>query len=256
MPESRSLLSTIVDSIPPVHRDGHKFLAIGLGITLLFFWLLPPLGWIAALATAWVAYFFRDPDRVTPLREGLVIAPADGRITSIERVRPPQELGLSEELRTRISIFLSVFDVHVNRSPVAGRITRSVYTPGAFFNAELDKASEENERRGLVILMPSARKSVSFRSPALLHGELSPSSVKVILSESASGSASSGSALAWMFISRPRGGPSLPLARGPLLGRPSWQISGRASRSARRAAARVARKQNRDPKGGFAERED
>lgn len=155
MPESRSLLSTIVDSIPPVHRDGHKFLAIGLGITLFFFWLLPPLGWIAALATAWVAYFFRDPDRVTPLREGLVIAPADGRITSIERVRPPQELGLGEELRTRISIFLSVFDVHVNRSPVAGRITRSVYTPGAFFNAELDKASEENERRGLVILMPS-----------------------------------------------------------------------------------------------------
>lgn len=155
MPESRSLLSTIVDSIPPVHRDGHKFLAIGLGITLFFFWLFPPLGWIAALATAWVAYFFRDPDRVTPLREGLVIAPADGRITSIERVRPPQELGLSEELRTRISIFLSVFDVHVNRSPVAGRITRSVYTPGAFFNAELDKASEENERRGLVILMPS-----------------------------------------------------------------------------------------------------
>ncbi len=155
MPESRSLLSTIVDSIPPVHRDGHKFLAIGLGITLLFFWLLPPLGWIAALATAWVAYFFRDPDRVTPLREGLVIAPAEGRITSIERVRPPQELGLGEELRTRISIFLSVFDVHVNRSPVAGRITRSVYTPGAFFNAELDKASEENERRGLVILMPS-----------------------------------------------------------------------------------------------------
>lgn len=155
MPESRSLLSTIVDSIPPVHRDGHKFVAIGLGITLLFFWLWPPLGWIAALATAWVAYFFRDPDRVTPLREGLIIAPADGRITSIERVRPPQELGLGEELRTRISIFLSVFDVHVNRSPVAGRITRSVYTPGAFLNAELDKASEENERRGLVILMPS-----------------------------------------------------------------------------------------------------
>jgi len=155
VPESRSLLSTIVDSIPPVHRDGHKFVAIGLGITLLFFWLWPPLGWIAALATAWVAYFFRDPDRVTPLREGLIIAPADGRITSIERVRPPQELGLGEELRTRISIFLSVFDVHVNRSPVAGRITRSVYTPGAFLNAELDKASEENERRGLVILMPS-----------------------------------------------------------------------------------------------------
>ena len=153
--ESRSLLSTIADSIAPIHRDGHKFVAIGLGITLLFFLIWPPLGWVGALLTVWVAYFFRDPDRVTPLREGLVIAPADGRISAIERVRPPQELGLGEEVRTRISIFLSVFDVHVNRAPVAGRITRSVYTPGAFFNAELDKASEENERRGLVILMPS-----------------------------------------------------------------------------------------------------
>lgn len=153
--ESRSLLSTIADSIAPIHRDGHKFVAIALGVTLLFFLVWPPLGWVGALATAWVAYFFRDPDRVTPLREGLVIAPADGRISAIERVRPPQELGLGEEMRTRISIFLSVFDVHVNRAPAAGRITRSVYTPGAFFNAELDKASEENERRGLVILMPS-----------------------------------------------------------------------------------------------------
>ena len=147
MSEHRSLLSTIADSIPPIHRDGHKFVAIGLGVTLVFFLIWPPLGWIFAVITAWVAYFFRDPDRVTPLREGLVIAPADGRICAIERVRPPQELGLGEELRTRISI--------VNRSPVAGRITRSVYTPGAFFNAELDKASEENERRGLVIMMPS-----------------------------------------------------------------------------------------------------
>lgn len=153
--ESRSLLSTIADSIAPIHRDGHKFVAIALGVTLVFFLVWPPLGWVGALATAWVAYFFRDPDRVTPLREGLVIAPADGRISAIERVRPPQELGLGEEMRIRISIFLSVFDVHVNRAPAAGRITRSVYTPGAFFNAELDKASEENERRGLVILMPS-----------------------------------------------------------------------------------------------------
>src|SRR5690606_26806005 len=142
-------------SIAPVHRDGHKFVAIALGITLLFFLIWSPLGWIGALATAWVAYFFRDPDRVTPLREGLIIAPADGRISAIERVRPPQELGLGEDIRTRISIFLSVFDVHVNRAPAAGRITRSVYTPGAFFNAELDKASADNERRGLVILTPS-----------------------------------------------------------------------------------------------------
>lgn len=155
MSENRSLLSTIADSFAPIHRDGHKFVAIGLGVTLLFFLLWPPLGWVSAAITVWVAYFFRDPDRVTPLREGLVIAPADGRICAIERVRPPQELGLGDELRPRISIFLSIFDVHVNRSPVAGRITRSVYTPGAFFNAELDKASEENERRALVIMMPS-----------------------------------------------------------------------------------------------------
>lgn len=155
MSESRSLLNTIADSFAPIHRDGHKFVAIGLGITLLFFLIWPPFGWICALATAWVAYFFRDPDRVTPLRDGLIVAPADGCISAIEQVRPPAELGLGEDLRTRISIFLSVFDVHVNRAPVAGRITRSVYVPGAFFNAALDKASEENERRGLVILTPS-----------------------------------------------------------------------------------------------------
>ncbi len=155
MSENRSLLSTIADSFVPIHRDGHKFVAIALAVTLLFFLIWQPLGWVFAVLTVWVAYFFRDPDRVTPLREGLVIAPADGRVSAIERVRPPQELGLGEETRTRISIFLSVFDVHINRAPVAGRITRSVYVPGAFFNAELDKASEENERRGLVILTPS-----------------------------------------------------------------------------------------------------
>ncbi|MCL4766933.1 MAG: phosphatidylserine decarboxylase [Hyphomicrobiaceae bacterium] len=156
MSESRGILSTIADSFAPIHRDGHKFVAIGIGATLLFFLIWPPLGWLFALVAAWVAYFFRDPDRVTPLREGLIVAPADGRISAIERVRPPGELGLGEESRMRVSIFLSVFDVHVNRAPVAGRITRSIYVPGAFFNAALDKASEENERRGLVILTASS----------------------------------------------------------------------------------------------------
>jgi phosphatidylserine decarboxylase len=88
---------------------------------------------------------------VTPLRDGLIVSPADGRISAIERVRPPAELGLGDEPRLRVSIFLSVFDVHINRAPVAGRITRSVYVPGSFLNAALDKASEENERRALVI---------------------------------------------------------------------------------------------------------
>jgi len=149
--ERHSLIDTITDGIAPVHSEGYRFLAIGAGVSLLLFWLWPPLAWIAVLATAYVAYFFRDPPRVTPLREGLVVSPADGRISAIERVRPPAELGLGDEPRLRVSIFLSVFDVHINRAPVAGRITRSVYVPGSFLNAALDKASEENERRGLVI---------------------------------------------------------------------------------------------------------
>ncbi|HRN85169.1 MAG TPA: phosphatidylserine decarboxylase [Hyphomicrobium sp.] len=151
MSDHHSLLDTITDTLAPVHRDGHKFVAIGLIVTLVFFFVWPPLGWIAALITAWIIYFFRDPDRVTPLRDGLIVAPADGKVSLIEKVRPPAELGLGEEERVRVSIFLSVFDVHIQRAPLAGRIARSIYVPGAFLNAELDKASEENERRTIVI---------------------------------------------------------------------------------------------------------
>jgi len=153
--QSHSLLDTITDTIAPVHNDGIKFIAVGAVVSLLLFLLWQPLAWLAVLVTAWIAYFFRDPARVTPLREGLVIAPADGRISAIERVRPPMELGLGETQRLRISIFLSVFDVHINRVPVAGRIARSAYVPGSFLNAALDKASEENERRALVIATPA-----------------------------------------------------------------------------------------------------
>jgi phosphatidylserine decarboxylase len=152
--DRHSLFDTITDSIVPVHPDGYKFVAIGAGVALFFFWLWPPLAWVAVLVTAWIAYFFRDPPRVTPVRDGLVIAPADGRISAIERLRPPAELGLGDAERVRISIFLSVFDVHINRAPVAGQITRSLYVPGSFLNAALDKASEENERRALVITKP------------------------------------------------------------------------------------------------------
>jgi phosphatidylserine decarboxylase len=149
--ERHSLFDTIAEGIAPVHPEGYKFLGIGVAVALFFFWLWPPLAWVAVLATAWIAYFFRDPPRVTPLRDGLVIAPGDGRISAIEMVRPPAELGFGDEPRLRISIFLSVFDVHINRAPVAGRVVRSVYVPGTFLNAALDKASEENERRCLVI---------------------------------------------------------------------------------------------------------
>ena len=151
MSPRHSLLDTISDTIAPIHSDGFKFLGIGVAVSLLLFLLWPPLAWLAVVATIWVAYFFRDPARVTPLRDGLVVAPGDGRISAISRVRPPAELGRGDAERVRISIFLSVFDVHINRAPVAGRLVRSIYVPGSFLNAALDKASEENERRGLVI---------------------------------------------------------------------------------------------------------
>jgi phosphatidylserine decarboxylase len=149
--ERHSLLDTFFDTMAPVHPDGHKFLAIGAAATLLMFLFWPPMAWILAIVTAWIAYFFRDPDRVTPLREGLVIAPADGRVSAIEKLRPPAELGLGDEERVRVSIFLSIFDVHIQRAPVPGRIVRSVYIPGTFVNAALDKASEDNERAALVV---------------------------------------------------------------------------------------------------------
>jgi phosphatidylserine decarboxylase len=148
------LVDTIIDSLAPVNRDGHKFIAIAAGLALIFFLIWPPLAWVCVVAALYIAYFFRDPDRVTPLREGLIIAPADGRIAAIETVTPPTEMGLGPDQRVRISTFLSVLDVHITRSPVSGRIVRSIYIPGTFLNAALDKASEENERRVMIIQKP------------------------------------------------------------------------------------------------------
>lgn len=168
MAQPHSLLDTIWDSFAPVHSDGHKFIAVGAFAALVMFILWAPLGWILVLVTAWIAYFFRDPDRVTPLREGLVVAPADGKISSIERVIPPAELGLGPAERVRISTFLSVFDVHIQRAPVPGRVVRSLYVPGAFVNAALDKASEENERRAIVIGMPNGVEVASVQIAGLV----------------------------------------------------------------------------------------
>ncbi|MGZ5915240.1 MAG: phosphatidylserine decarboxylase, partial [Hyphomicrobium sp.] len=154
MSERHGIIDTIVENFAPVHGDGHKFIAVGLGLALLFFLIWPPLAWLLVIVTIWIAYFFRDPDRVTPQRDGLVIAPADGRITAVEAVRTPAELGFGPEERVRISTFLSILDVHITRAPVAGRIARSIYVPGSFLNAALDKASEENERRALIIEKP------------------------------------------------------------------------------------------------------
>jgi phosphatidylserine decarboxylase len=136
----------------PIHREGYPFIAIGLVLALVLgHWVWAPLGWLFAILTLWVCYFFRDPVRVTPLRDGLVVSPADGRVSMIVTAVPPAETGLPAEPMTRISVFMNVFDCHVNRAPVSGRIVEQVYTPGLFLNAELDKASEDNERNAFVI---------------------------------------------------------------------------------------------------------
>jgi phosphatidylserine decarboxylase len=154
-----SILNSITQIAAPVHREGLRFVAIFAAVTLVLFWLgVSFLGWIGVILTAWCAYFFRDPERATPLREGLVISPADGRVSAVESVIPPPELDLDRDPVTRISIFMNVFDVHINRSPVDARIARMAYVPGLFVNADLDKASQDNERQALTLELASGAR--------------------------------------------------------------------------------------------------
>ena len=146
-----SILDSVRNSLVPIHREGYKFIAIFAVVSVLLGFLAEPLLWIGMVLTAWCAYFFRDPERMTPLDEDLVVSPADGRVSSIVRMLPPADLGLGNEEMLRISVFMNVFNCHVNRAPMAGPIRSIVYAKGAFLNAELDKASTDNERNGLVI---------------------------------------------------------------------------------------------------------
>ncbi len=155
-----TIVSSIRQGLAPIHPEGWKFIAAFAVAAVLLAWVWSPLGWIGAILTAWCAYFFRDPKRTVPEGEGLVVSPADGRVSMIAAVIPPAELGLSNEPLTRISIFMNVFDCHVNRAPVTGRIDNIAYRPGLFLNAELDKASDDNERNGLVIDTGTARYGV------------------------------------------------------------------------------------------------
>ena len=153
-----SVVKSIRSQLAPIHGEGYPFIGAFALLSLILFWIWSPLGWIGTLFTAWCAYFFRDPVRVTPVREGIVVAPADGRVSRIINAVPPAELGLGDKPCTRVSIFMSVFDCHVNRSPVSGRIERIAYHAGTFVNADLDKASENNERNGLVIVTASGNR--------------------------------------------------------------------------------------------------
>ena len=155
-----SIANSIRGQIPPIHPEGYPFIGGFALASLVLFWLWTPLGWIGTVLTVWCALFFRDPRRVTPLRDGLVVAPADGRVSMVTQALPPAELGLGNRPLPRVSIFMSVFNCHVNRSPVAGRVERIAYRPGIFINAELDKASEDNERNSLVIGTPNGRIGV------------------------------------------------------------------------------------------------
>jgi phosphatidylserine decarboxylase len=148
---TESQLGAIMATLAPVRREGFPFIAIALIVALAGGWFWQPIFWLGAIVAAWCAYFFRDPQRVTPVDDAIAVSPADGRVSAVGLAVPPGELGLGAEARRRISIFMSIFDCHVNRAPVAGRVRDIVYRPGKFVNAALDKASDENERNGIVL---------------------------------------------------------------------------------------------------------
>jgi phosphatidylserine decarboxylase len=155
-----SVLASIRSQLAPIHSEGLTFIGTFALVSLFLFWLWSPLGWLGTMATLWCIYFFRDPERVTPVREGIVVSPADGRVSRITNAVPPKDLELGERPLPRVSIFMSVFDCHVNRTPVSGRIERMVYRAGKFISADLDKASDDNERNAFIITTARVRIGV------------------------------------------------------------------------------------------------
>ncbi|WP_020502167.1 phosphatidylserine decarboxylase [Sciscionella marina] len=150
-PFAAHLTRLVRETVPPMHRAGRPFVLGGIVATLGLRRIARPLGLLGALATGWCAWFFREPKRVPPLRADVVLASADGTVAKLEHAVPPPELGLPDTPLPRVSVFLSVFDVHVQRAPADGVITRAAYRPGKFLSADLDKASEDNERNSLLV---------------------------------------------------------------------------------------------------------
>lgn len=162
------LLELVRQTVPPMHPAGRPFVIAGAALTLLSRRVWRPLGLPVGLLTAWCAWFFREPRRVTPSRPGVVVAPADGTISQVGEALPPAELGLPAEPMLRISVFLSVFDVHVQRLPVDGEISAINYRPGKFLSADLDKASEDNERNSMLLRTPDGRDVVVVQIAGLV----------------------------------------------------------------------------------------
>jgi phosphatidylserine decarboxylase len=144
--------------IKPMHREGIKFVLLFALITIGLFFISDWLGWAGVGITIWCYYFFRDPQRTTPTRDGLLVSPADGIISLIEKAVPPEELGMSTDALTRVSVFMNVFNCHVNRAPIAGDVVSIAYRAGKYFNASLDKASSDNERNSLALKIADGRQ--------------------------------------------------------------------------------------------------
>ena len=155
-----SLADTIRKTLVPIHREGYPFIAAFAIAAVVLGLLWQPLFWIGLILTAWCTYFFRDPQRVTPVDDSLVVSGADATVSAVGPAVPPAELGLGSAEMLRISVFMDVFSCHVNRAPVRGRIVRVEHRAGKFLNADLDKASAENERNGLVIESPNGQVGV------------------------------------------------------------------------------------------------
>lgn len=152
------IVQSIKSAVSPPHKAGYPFIAGGAAVAFLGLLVWHPLAWLGLIFAAFCLYFFRDPERVTPPRANVFVAPADGLVVSIEHAAPPAELGLGDTLRPRVAIFLSVLDVHVNRAPIAGTITRIAYRAGKFLNAAEDKASDDNERNALAMRLAGGQE--------------------------------------------------------------------------------------------------
>ena len=163
-----SLLHSFRLVLAPPHPAGRPFLAIGAVACVVGLVFAHWLAWLGGAFVLFCLYFFRDPERVPPARAGLAIAPADGRVVLLDQAAPPAELGLGDALRPRVAIFLSVLDVHVNRMPAAGTVTRIAYRNGAFLNASLDKASVLNERNALALRLPDGREMAVVQIAGLI----------------------------------------------------------------------------------------
>ncbi len=144
--------------LPPIHPEGWRFVGVFAAVTVLMWMLFKPVGVVCLALTVWCYFFFRDPHRAVPAGDTLVLSPADGIVSAIAEVVPPKELEIGEEPMTRISIFMSVFSVHVNRAPMTGKITKMFYRPGAFVDVSLDKESENNERQELAMETVTGQK--------------------------------------------------------------------------------------------------